>query len=240
MRYIIKNWRKYQHYKGRRPPWIKVHKSILTSEDWVNTPDASKVLLFVCMMAAQLDQAGDGSFNGSPAYLKKVCCLDKAPNLQPLLDCKFIVEVDDASISLEPCKQVVPPSVLCVSVSEEGGVGETKTLPAGAAGLAFQFHFLWSLPEKMGKKPYSPTQIEPTFAEFLRLHPSSYEAALAEIERKGRNRNEWPDKLIKRLSDELTKLPAQELQDGRSIMAKAKADLEELRRKEAEAKNAVA
>lgn len=199
MRYRIKNWRQYQHYKGRRPPWIKVHKSILTSEDWTGIPDASKVLLFVCMLAAQLDKAGDGSFNGNPAYLKKICCLDKAPNLQPLIDSEFIVIADDASISIADCKQVVL-SYDSLSVSEEGGVGETAPNMVGAAGLAFRFHFLWSLPEKRGQKPYSPVQLEPMFAEHLRLHPGSFDEVMGEIERKDRLRNEWPDKMLKRLS----------------------------------------
>ena len=31
----IKNWHKFQHYKDRNPPWIKLHYEILTRPDWV-------------------------------------------------------------------------------------------------------------------------------------------------------------------------------------------------------------
>jgi len=31
----VKNWEKYQHYKDRNPPWIKLHFELLTSADWV-------------------------------------------------------------------------------------------------------------------------------------------------------------------------------------------------------------
>ena len=133
VRYRIKNWRQYQHYKGRRPPWIKVHKDILTSDDWVCVQDASKLLFFVSMMAAQLDKAGDGSFNGNPDYLKKICCLDSPVDMQPLVASGFLVIEDDASNTLAKSKQSVLSSVsLSVSVSDsvsEGGVGETNSTP---------------------------------------------------------------------------------------------------------------
>ncbi len=29
MNYRIKNWDKFQHFKNRRPPWIKLHREIL-------------------------------------------------------------------------------------------------------------------------------------------------------------------------------------------------------------------
>lgn len=130
MRYKIKNWREYQHYKGRRPPWIKVHKQILTSKDWVMLPDASKLLLFVCMMAAQMDKDGDGGFDGDPKYLMKIACLDSEPCLEPLVSSGFLLIPINASATLAKCEQSVLSSVsVSVSVSEsssEGGVGETS------------------------------------------------------------------------------------------------------------------
>jgi len=40
----IRNWEKYQHYKNRNPPWIKLHFEMLSSKDWVLVDDASRVL----------------------------------------------------------------------------------------------------------------------------------------------------------------------------------------------------
>lgn len=38
----IKNFEKYQHYKQRNPPWIKLHLEILDDPDFLALPDASK------------------------------------------------------------------------------------------------------------------------------------------------------------------------------------------------------
>jgi len=38
----IKNFSKYQHYKHRNPPWIKLHLEILDDPDFLQLPDASK------------------------------------------------------------------------------------------------------------------------------------------------------------------------------------------------------
>jgi len=38
----IKNYKEYQHYKHRNPPWIKLHLSILDDPDFLSLPDASK------------------------------------------------------------------------------------------------------------------------------------------------------------------------------------------------------
>ena len=50
--YRIRNWDKYQHYKDRNPPWIKLHVDILTSQDWVMLDNDARVLMIACMMIA--------------------------------------------------------------------------------------------------------------------------------------------------------------------------------------------
>jgi hypothetical protein len=39
----VKNFEKFQHYKQRNPPWIKLHSSILFDYDFGRLPDASKL-----------------------------------------------------------------------------------------------------------------------------------------------------------------------------------------------------
>lgn len=41
----IKNWHQFQHYRNRRPPWIKLHREILDNYQFHCLPDASKALL---------------------------------------------------------------------------------------------------------------------------------------------------------------------------------------------------
>lgn len=90
MVYTIRNWREFQHYKDRNPPWIKLHFSLLSSKDWVMLADASRVLAVACMlMASRSDGEIDGSEAGL-AYLQRVAYLHKIPDLKPLIDCGFL------------------------------------------------------------------------------------------------------------------------------------------------------
>jgi len=94
--YTIKGWTKFQHYKKRNPPWVKLHFSLLSSEDWVSLDDASRVLAIACMLIASRNEGKiDGSEKGL-AYLKRVAYLNKKPDLNPLILCGFL-ECDSES-----------------------------------------------------------------------------------------------------------------------------------------------
>jgi hypothetical protein len=66
--------------------------------------------------------------------------------------------------------------------------------------LAERFVFWWPLRKSGGgvRTPLSSIEMQPQFAEYLRCR-GSFDAAMAEIEDPGRNRNEWPGDLLKRL-----------------------------------------
>ena len=53
----IKNWERFQHFKDRRPPWIKLYRELLDDMEW-HTLDAqaSKLLIMLWLLAAE--QAG--------------------------------------------------------------------------------------------------------------------------------------------------------------------------------------
>jgi 5-methylcytosine-specific restriction endonuclease McrA len=52
----IKNFSVYQHYKDRRPPWIKLHTSMLDDYEFVMLPDATKChLMLLWVLASQMD-----------------------------------------------------------------------------------------------------------------------------------------------------------------------------------------
>lgn len=148
MRYKIRNWSKYQHYKDRNPPWIKLHFELLASEDWVALSDASRVLAIASMLIASRN---DGYVPSDPKYLKRVAYLNSIPDFTELLGCGFLLLDDDASKTLADASVSVS-----VSVSE-GGVGETKrgigekptTIEQMAADLASEFVIQYR-----GKKPF--------------------------------------------------------------------------------------
>lgn len=48
----IKAWERFQHYKDRSAPWVKLHRDMLTSESWVLGTDLSRVVQLASMMLA--------------------------------------------------------------------------------------------------------------------------------------------------------------------------------------------
>ena len=90
MKLRVKNWRTFQHYKDRNPPWIKLHFALLSSADWVTLDDASRVLAIACMLVASKNEGEiDGSARGCE-YLKRVAYLNSTPNFKPLIECGFL------------------------------------------------------------------------------------------------------------------------------------------------------
>lgn len=41
----IKSWPKFQHYKRRNPPWIRLYRDVIDSTEWRSLSDAAKALL---------------------------------------------------------------------------------------------------------------------------------------------------------------------------------------------------
>ncbi len=60
MGYRIKGWAKFQHFKDRRPPWIKLYREILEDPDWHDLDgDTAKVLVALWLLASEdEDQEG--------------------------------------------------------------------------------------------------------------------------------------------------------------------------------------
>ncbi len=88
----IREWGEFQHYKDRDPPWIKLHRKLLTSRTWVGSDDASRVLAIALMLLA----AGtDNKIPADPAYLKRVAYLNSDPDWMPLVRAGFIDLIDE-------------------------------------------------------------------------------------------------------------------------------------------------
>ena len=57
MTYRIKGWVKFQHFKDRRPPWIKLYRDILEDPDWHDLDgDTAKILVALWLIASEDDQ----------------------------------------------------------------------------------------------------------------------------------------------------------------------------------------
>ncbi len=94
------NWAKMQHYKDRSPPWIKLHRELLTSETWVSSSNDDRVLAIAIMMLAA---DTDNLIPANPRYIQRRAYLDVTPDLSGLIALNFIEiieENDDASKTL--------------------------------------------------------------------------------------------------------------------------------------------
>lgn len=93
----IVNWATHQHYKDRNPPWIKLHRELLTSETWVSSSNDDRVLAIAIMMLAS--ECGN-KIPANARYIQRRAYLDKEPDLSGLIALNFIEiieENDDAS-----------------------------------------------------------------------------------------------------------------------------------------------
>jgi hypothetical protein len=85
----IKNWDKWQTYRQDRgaPPWIKVHRNLMSNSDWVGMSDAEKGQL-VSMWIVAADKAGH--LPDDPAMIRKMCILDGTPDINKFKRLGFI------------------------------------------------------------------------------------------------------------------------------------------------------
>jgi hypothetical protein len=52
----IKNWEKFQHFKNRRPPWIKLYRDLLEDLNWFKLPgEDAKMLVMLWLIASEED-----------------------------------------------------------------------------------------------------------------------------------------------------------------------------------------
>lgn len=103
MNYLrVKNWTKFQHYKDRQPPWIKLHRSFFDDYEVSCLQDASKLhLILIWLFAAQ----NDGKIPEDANFLQKKLGLGKPPDLEPLINNGFLIREQVDSNVLADGKQ---------------------------------------------------------------------------------------------------------------------------------------
>lgn len=101
----VVNWSKYQHYKDRCPPWIKIHLSTLSDYAFTCLPDASKAhLILIWLLASRTENR----FYNDPRWIQKQIGTDKPPNIKALITAGFLTMSQDASNPLAECLQDAP------------------------------------------------------------------------------------------------------------------------------------
>lgn len=99
----VRNWKHFQHYKDRCPPWIKLATDTFQNYEFSRLSDASK-LLAICIWTLA-SRSRDGDVPNDFEYLKGVGCLGsmvKADHLKELISAGFL---EVASNALADCTQ---------------------------------------------------------------------------------------------------------------------------------------
>ncbi len=89
----IKDWETWQNYRKDRgaPPWIKLHIKLLSNPQWCALSDSEKgVLVSIWMIGA----SNNGLVSESPATLRKMCLLDRKPNINKYIELGFLVSTN--------------------------------------------------------------------------------------------------------------------------------------------------
>lgn len=104
----VPEWREFQHYKNRTPPWIKLHRDkILDNYNWHSLPVASKALAPCLWLLASDTQ--DGTIRGDSialAFRLRVTEQELLEAVKPLVSLGFFI---DASTVLACRSQVAIP-----------------------------------------------------------------------------------------------------------------------------------
>lgn len=98
----IRNWSKFQHFKDRRPPWIKIHREILDQRDINLLSDCSFRVLVGLWLLASEDEEMDGNLPSIEDIAFRLRMT--IPNInKALADLKPFLYQDDVNLLSDGC-----------------------------------------------------------------------------------------------------------------------------------------
>lgn len=105
----VKNWPDFQHYKLRKPPWIRLYRKLLDDLDWHRLPVASRALAPMLWLIAS--ETMEGRIDGASevlAFRLRMPTVDFEEALKPLLSGGWFEECGPEKVLLAPCLQDAP------------------------------------------------------------------------------------------------------------------------------------
>jgi hypothetical protein len=131
----VRNWEKFQHYKARRPPWIKLHRSLLEDRAFLALPLAAQALApRLWLLASETDDGSLPSDPGELAFRLRCSESELIPAANALISSKFLAgSLDVASAALSPCSRGAVPETEVETETE----GEEKQISSPSAPLLF-------------------------------------------------------------------------------------------------------
>jgi hypothetical protein len=109
--YRIRNWKKHQHFKDRRPPWIKLYRDILDDPQWNKLDGESAKTLVMLWLIASEDKTQAGQL----------------PNIETIAF-RLRISQDDVMQTLANLKDwVICDDIKMISTGYQLGSPETET-----------------------------------------------------------------------------------------------------------------
>ena len=124
MQYLqVKDFAKHQHYKHRNPPWIKLHRSVLTDYDFARLHDASKAhLILLWLLASEMDNR----IPADPDWLTNRLSLRTPIDLEALVSAGFLIPCKDGKQSASTPLALVKQNVTTETETETEAKKETE------------------------------------------------------------------------------------------------------------------
>jgi hypothetical protein len=185
-----KNWEKFQHYKDRSPPWIKLHRELLIDRDFMMLPIASKALAPLLWLLAS--ESKDGAFDaGEEELIFRLHVTAKdLQGLKPLIDKGFFIV---ASGVLAECKQVASPE----REGEREGEAERDIRASRKTSLPKDFLITERVKQWALEKGHHSL-------------PTHFENFVSAAKAKGYTYVDWDEALMKAIRDNWAKVPAKQ------------------------------
>lgn len=131
MKITVKGWQRFQHYKHRSPPWIKLHKSLLDNYEWACLHVASKALAPCIWLLASEHAMGEIVISREAlAHRLRISVEELDAALSDLERYGFITCTHDASNVLAPCIPDAPTETE-TEKSKRSVFSKRKILPPG-------------------------------------------------------------------------------------------------------------
>jgi hypothetical protein len=93
----VRNWRKFQHYSKRRPPWIKFYADLLDDREFQALPKEAKLLYPLLLLVASRKENDFPSDERWIAAELAIPLADVRKGMGALLASGFIVNGDSGS-----------------------------------------------------------------------------------------------------------------------------------------------
>lgn len=128
----VKNWDRYQSYKDRKPPWIRLHRDLLDDYDFqIMSADARALLPMLWLLACENEDPRSGliSYSFEKIAFRLRLNLDKLrTTISELQSFEFIECADSVPIPLRNRSQTVP-SETETETETENPLVETQQKP---------------------------------------------------------------------------------------------------------------